>query len=135
MGTTRSGAGMTKRRPHLVVLAGPNGAGKSTAAPALLRGRLGVMEFVNADTIARGLSAFSLESAALQLTRRLNMAENELDPIDHAFAEGAPIDQALEEAVREALKLHKQAGNPIAEWRNGEVHWIKPEEIEITDEG
>src|SRR5262245_59069269 len=32
---------MTKRRPHVVVLAGPNGAGKSTVAPALLRGRLG----------------------------------------------------------------------------------------------
>jgi hypothetical protein len=31
------------------------------------------------------------------------MAENELDPIDRAFAEGTPIDQALEEAVREAL--------------------------------
>ena len=58
---------MTKRRPH-VVLAGPNGAGKSTAAPALL-GRLGVTEFVNADTIARGLSAFSPEHAAIEAGR------------------------------------------------------------------
>jgi predicted ABC-type ATPase len=60
---------MTKRRPHVVVLAGPNGAGKSTAAPALLRGRLGVTEFVNADTIARGLSAFSPEHAAIEAGR------------------------------------------------------------------
>ena len=56
-------------RPHLVVLAGPNGAGKSTAAPGLLRGRLGVAEFVNADVIARGLSAFAPEHAAIDAGR------------------------------------------------------------------
>ena len=51
--------------PDIVVLAGPNGAGKSTAGPALLRDTVGIMEFVNADTIARGLSAFEAERAAL----------------------------------------------------------------------
>ena len=44
--------------PHLILLAGPNGAGKSTAAPDLLRGAFHVDEFLNADVIARGLSAF-----------------------------------------------------------------------------
>jgi predicted ABC-type ATPase len=39
------------RTPHVVVLAGPNGAGKSTAAPDLLPTSLGVLEFVNADTM------------------------------------------------------------------------------------
>lgn len=43
---------------RIVILAGPNGAGKSTAAPLLLRDTLSVDEFVNADTIASGLSAF-----------------------------------------------------------------------------
>jgi predicted ABC-type ATPase len=57
------------RRPHVVVLAGPNGAGKSTTAPVLLRGKLGVDEFVNADTIARGLSAFAPEGAAIDAGR------------------------------------------------------------------
>ena len=56
-------------RPSVVVLAGPNGAGKSTAAPALLHGALQVDEFVNADTIARGLSAFNPESAAIAAGR------------------------------------------------------------------
>jgi predicted ABC-type ATPase len=55
--------------PSIVVLAGPNGAGKSTAAPALLQGTLGVTEFVNADDIARGLSAFNAERAALPAGR------------------------------------------------------------------
>jgi predicted ABC-type ATPase len=53
----------------VILLAGPNGAGKSTVAPLLLRGVLGVREFVNADTIASGLSAFSPESAAFQAGR------------------------------------------------------------------
>lgn len=55
--------------PNVVVIAGPNGAGKSTVAPALLREHLGIGEFVNADTIARGLSAFNPERAALYAGR------------------------------------------------------------------
>ncbi|HVC95690.1 MAG TPA: AAA family ATPase [Pirellulales bacterium] len=59
---------MPKREypPQVIVLAGPNGAGKSTSAPALLRGTLGVTEFVNADVIARGLSGFAPEGVAFE---------------------------------------------------------------------
>jgi predicted ABC-type ATPase len=53
----------------ILVIAGPNGAGKSTTAPAILRDALKVHEFVNADTIAAGLSAFSPESVALAAGR------------------------------------------------------------------
>ena len=60
---------MSERQPVVVILAGPNGAGKSTAAPALLQSTLGVTEFVNADTIARGLSAFNVEGAAIAAGR------------------------------------------------------------------
>ncbi len=52
--------------PHVIVLAGPNGAGKTTIAPFVLRDVLGVVEFVNADTIASGLAAFAPEQAALE---------------------------------------------------------------------
>ncbi len=55
--------------PLVVVLAGPNGAGKSTSAAHLLRGALAVDEFVNADTIAQGLSAYRPESAAITAGR------------------------------------------------------------------
>jgi predicted ABC-type ATPase len=55
--------------PNLILLAGPNGAGKSTAAPDLLRGALNVHEFLNADVIARGLSAFRPEAAAMAAGR------------------------------------------------------------------
>ena len=53
--------------PTIVVIAGPNGAGKSTTAPRLLKGALAVSEFVNADTIAQGLSAFRPESVAIPM--------------------------------------------------------------------
>jgi predicted ABC-type ATPase len=55
--------------PGVVVLAGPNGAEKSTAAPVLLRDALGVTEFVDADVIARGLSAFEPEGVAIAAGR------------------------------------------------------------------
>jgi predicted ABC-type ATPase len=52
--------------PHVIVIAGPNGAGKSTVAPVLLQEVLELETFVNADTIARGLSAFAPEKVAIQ---------------------------------------------------------------------
>lgn len=55
--------------PHVIIIAGPNGAGKSTTAPAILNCALGVTEFVNADTIAQGLSAFNPEKAAFHAGR------------------------------------------------------------------
>ena len=44
------------------------------------------------------------------------------------------IERAFKRAVREALIRHKQAGNPIAEWRDGQVVWIQPEDIELPPE-
>jgi predicted ABC-type ATPase len=60
---------VSEARPSVVILAGPNGAGKSTVAPALLHGALAVNEFVNADVIERGLSAFDPESVAIAAGR------------------------------------------------------------------
>src|ERR1700675_4486503 len=64
--------------PSIVVVAGPNGAGKSTLAPFLLRDALAVSEFVNADRIAQGLSAFAPESVAIRAGR---MMLNRLDEL------------------------------------------------------
>lgn len=64
------------RHPVAVIIGGSNGAGKSTTAPSLLCGVLAVDEFVNADMIATGLSAFHPEGASLQagkiMLRRLD---------------------------------------------------------------
>ncbi|SRR6266568_544020 len=70
--------------PLVVVIGGPNGAGKTTTAPRLLQQALEVSEFVNADAIALGLSAFRPESAALaagraMLARLKVLAEGRVD--------------------------------------------------------
>jgi predicted ABC-type ATPase len=56
-------------KPKIIVIAGCNGAGKSTIAPHLLRDAFGLKDFVNADTIAQGLSAFSPESVSIEAGR------------------------------------------------------------------
>ncbi len=57
--------------PHVLIIAGPNGAGKTTAAPALLNEALQISHFVNADTIAAGLSGFAPEKVAVQAGRAM----------------------------------------------------------------
>ncbi len=51
------------------VIAGPNGAGKTTFAMDYLLNEVHCEEFVNADMIARGLSPFNEEAAAIQAGR------------------------------------------------------------------
>jgi len=70
--------------PNIYVIAGPNGAGKSTMAHALLSRFLHCEEFVNADDIARGLSAFrpagvALEAGRVMLRRLDDLARRRID--------------------------------------------------------
>lgn len=60
---------MSGGRPQIIVIAGPNGAGKSTLAPMLLRDKLDLPQFVNADTISVGLSAFNPQTVAFEAGR------------------------------------------------------------------
>ncbi len=52
--------------PNLYIIAGCNGAGKTTASYTVLPEMLDCREFVNADSIAAGLSPFNPESVALE---------------------------------------------------------------------
>ena len=72
--------------PQVVIIAGPNGAGKTELAPHLLRDRLGLLEYVNADTIAQGLSAFQPEQAAFEAGRIMLKRLRELDEQRRSFA-------------------------------------------------
>lgn len=73
-------------KPRVVIIAGPNGAGKSTSAPKLLRGPLRVNNFVNADEIARGLSAFQPETVAMEAGRIMLQRLHRLAAIRANFA-------------------------------------------------
>lgn len=55
--------------PTLYVIAGPNGVGKTTFADRFLPDEAKQLEFVNADLIARGLSPYDPEAAAMEAGR------------------------------------------------------------------
>ena len=74
------------KRPTVVVIAGPNGAGKSTVAPYLLKQALGILEFVNADQIAVGLSAYSPETVSFEAGRIMLKRLRELAASNTSFA-------------------------------------------------
>lgn len=57
------------------------------------------------------------------------MHETHNEMIDRKFREGKPIDEALQRGVRQALRMHKRLGNPIAVWQDNRVVWIQPEDI------
>ena len=77
---------MNRERPQVVILAGPNGAGKSTSAAKLLLGPLQVTEFVNADTIAQGLSAFAQQHVAIEAGRIMLRRLHDLASARESFA-------------------------------------------------
>ena len=55
--------------PNLYIIAGCNGAGKTTASYAIFPQMLDCREFVNLDEIAKGLSPFDPDSAAIAAGR------------------------------------------------------------------
>jgi hypothetical protein len=58
-----------------------------------------------------------------------------LEPtLKELFEDGRAIDEALKEAARDARRLHKALGNPMATWKDGHVVWIQPEDIVIDME-
>ncbi len=70
--------------PNLYIIAGCNGAGKTTASYTVLPDMLNCREFVNADEIAKGISPFQPEKAAIDagkimLTRIHELIESQVD--------------------------------------------------------
>lgn len=55
------------------------------------------------------------------------------DKINLIMRDREKISKALAQAVQNALLKHKQAGNPVAVWRDGKVVWIPPEEIPVAE--
>jgi predicted ABC-type ATPase len=71
---------------QLIVLGGPNGAGKTTAAQVVVPQKLGIAEFINADEIARGLSPFNPDGAALAAGRLMLRRMRDLARGEQSFA-------------------------------------------------
>ena len=62
---------LMSKKPHVYIIAGSNGSGKTTFASEFLPNYADSPAFVNADTIARGLSSFSPDAVALKAGRLL----------------------------------------------------------------
>ena len=54
--------------------------------------------------------------------------------LEQILADTGKIEAALRAAVRKALVLHKQAGNPVAVWRDGKVEWMDVERLEELED-
>ena len=72
--------------PNLYIIAGCNGAGKTTASFTILPEMLNCREFVNADSIAAGLSPFNPESVAIEAGRLMLSRIRELMAVGVDFA-------------------------------------------------
>lgn len=55
------------------------------------------------------------------------------DRISEALADGEGLIRAIRHAVQIALAQHKIANNPVVAMQDGEMVWIKPEDIEVPD--
>jgi predicted ABC-type ATPase len=75
------------KMPNLYIIAGCNGAGKTTASYTILPEILNCREFVNADSIAAGLSPFNYESVAFEAGRIMLQRIHQLiqQGVDFAF--------------------------------------------------
>lgn len=65
----------------------------------------------------------------------MSLEGNGKRPIAEIIADDDVITQALRRGVRDALRRHKLLGNPVAEWRDGRVVWIAPEDIPVEIQG
>jgi predicted ABC-type ATPase len=112
----------------LLVLGGSNGAGKTTAAQIIVPQKLNIAEFVNADEIARGLSPFNPEAAALAAGRLMLQRMRSLAIGNQSFA----IETTCSGRGHiEFLRHCKQAG-----WRITLVFlWLPTPEMAITRVG
>ena len=62
--------------------------------------------------------------------RRKSKALDVNERVERAFKIGTPIDEAFDEACLEAIRLHKQAGQPMVVWRDGKTVLIPAEQVE-----
>lgn len=56
------------------------------------------------------------------------------DHITKILSNPAKVTKIIQKGINDALLKHKQAGNPICEWRDNKVVWIPADKIVINNE-
>ncbi len=96
--------------PTLYIIAGCNGAGKTTASYTVLPGILKCKEFVNADSIAAGLSPFQPEKVAFEAGRLMLNRIYQLIEDKSTFAFETTLST---KSYKETIKLCKAKGYEV----------------------
>jgi len=55
--------------------------------------------------------------------------------ISEILSDPTVVTRAANEAIKEAIRRHKQMGLPMAVWQDGAVVWIAAEDLERAREG
>jgi predicted ABC-type ATPase len=105
-----------RRKPRCIVIAGPNGAGKTTFARDYLPSIAGLINFVNVDLIAAGMSPLRPELAAVAAGRVL------LRELDRLVA--AKADFAFESTLS-GLRYAQRMQNWKAAGYSIEINYIR----------
>jgi hypothetical protein len=61
----------------------------------------------------------------------MTKAEKNDDKISEVMNDPMRVRDIIQSGINAALLRHKQAGNPVCEWRDNKVVWIKPENIRV----
>jgi hypothetical protein len=54
------------------------------------------------------------------------------DKISQIMNDPDKVRDIIQSGINAALLKHKQAGNPVCGWKNGEVFWVQPENIIVN---
>lgn len=65
------------------------------------------------------------------MEKHVTEQEKKDDKISEIMNDPLKVRDIIQSGINEALLRHKQAGNPVCEWRDNKVVWIKPEDIKI----
>lgn len=60
-----------------------------------------------------------------------NKSQTNEDHISKILNDPKKVTQIIQAGIKAALMKHKQAGNPICEWRDNKIVWISPDQIPV----
>ncbi len=57
--------------------------------------------------------------------KKYNNTNGKKDRIKAILSDEKQITEALQRAIREAVEIHRRAGNPVATWKDGKAVWVE----------
>ena len=72
---------------------------------------------------------------AIDPTGEFLMNRKQSAAVKSRVSEDQRIDDALNLAAQDAVEAHRKAGLPLAVWKDGQVVWIQPDEVETPPNG